>query len=190
MMLDIRTTTPPASALEDLVTKKSTMGAAKVADDGADDEEPLKGAKKGQDDDMSGDREFREREYKKTALNTLLKKHLGDHIQASAIRPDNGWARLFQGPPDGDPEKVVVVVDGAERYPSFEAVLYCSLDSSLVLLYIMFFIVFESAVTFEDNGLLSLFCVYFIERFLRSLRASWGTGNLSERAYVDDRFLA
>lgn len=168
------------------------MGAARIADEAADDEEPLQGkAKKGQKDDMSGDREFREKEYKKTALNTLLKKYLGDHI--TTIIPETGWSRLFQGPPEGDPaasERVVVVVDGAERYPSFEAVLYCSLDSSLVLLYIMFFIVFESAVTFEDNGLLSLFCVYFIERFLRNLRASWGTSNLSERAYVDDRFLA
>ena len=68
--------------------------------------------------------------------------------------------------------------------------LYCSLDFSLVLLYIMFFIVLDEAIGRPaDNGLIALFFVYVIERILREVRADWGKSNLCEKAYVDERFL-
>lgn len=68
--------------------------------------------------------------------------------------------------------ELLVVEDPVEWYPSFDKVLYCSLDVDLLLLYIMFFIVFEIALA--RNSLLSLFLVYLIERLLRMVRIDQG----------------
>jgi len=82
---------------------------------------------------------------------------------------------------------VVVIEDPVEQYPSFQNVLYCSLDLSLVLLYIMFFFFFD--IIFNGNGLLSVFAVYCVERVLAYVRAELGERNLCQKAHVDDRFL-
>jgi hypothetical protein len=66
----------------------------------------------------------------------------------------------------------MVVEDPDERYPSFEHVLYCSLDYSLLLLYIMYFIVIEGFV--KQNSLLSMLIVYIIERVFREIRKRFG----------------
>ena len=82
---------------------------------------------------------------------------------------------LKNPPPALDIAKITepkVVEDPVEWYPSFDKVLYCSLDVDLLLLYIMFFIVFEIALA--RNSLLSLFLVYLIERFLRMVRIDQG----------------
>lgn len=84
-------------------------------------------------------------------------------------------------------EKLVVIEDNVEQYPSFQNVLYCSLDGSLVLLYIMFFYFFD--MLFDGNGLLSVFAVWVVERALRALRAELGEKNLCQKAHVDERFL-
>jgi hypothetical protein len=84
-------------------------------------------------------------------------------------------------------DRLVVIEDPVEQYPSFQNVLYCSLDLSLVLLYIMFFYYFD--MLFNGNGLLSVFAVYVVERALRYVRAELGERNLCQRAHVDDRFL-
>ena len=81
----------------------------------------------------------------------------------------------------------MVIEDPVEQYPSFQNVLYCSLDLSLVLLYIMFFFFFD--ILFDGNGLLSVFAVYVVERLLRYVRAELGERNLCAKAHVDDRFL-
>ena len=111
---------------------------------------------------------------------------------------DTWWPRLVGSLPrvrDGDArpialadmDRLVVIEDPVEQYPSFQNVLYCSLDLSLVLLYIMFFYYFD--ILFNGNGLLSVFAVYVVERALRYVRAELGEWNLCQRAHVDDRFL-
>lgn len=69
-------------------------------------------------------------------------------------------------------DKLMVVQDPDERYPSFEHVLYCSLDYSMLQLYIMYFMLFEAFVS--NNSLLSLFFVYIIERIFRKIRKDFG----------------
>jgi hypothetical protein len=84
-------------------------------------------------------------------------------------------------------EDLVVVEDGAEQYPSFVNMLYCSLDPSLVLLYIMCFFFFDIAL--NQNALLAAFCTYAVERILRYIRASLGENNLCEKGYIEENFL-
>jgi len=124
-------------------------------------------------------------------LNELLNNRLGDNIE-NFDRPE--WiSRLLQSPPNQDlvsMEDIIVVPDTSEKYPDFARVLYCDLDKSLVLLYIMLFIVLDEAIGRPgDNGLIALFVVYVFERFLRMVREDWGKSNLCEKAYVDERFL-
>jgi|APSaa5957512535_1039671.scaffolds.fasta_scaffold555771_1 hypothetical protein len=84
-------------------------------------------------------------------------------------------------------ETLAVIEDPSEQYPSFQNVLYCSLDPSLVLLYIMFFFFFD--ILFSGNGLLSVFAVYAVERLYRHIRTELGESNLCEKAHVDENFL-
>ena len=133
-------------------------------------------------------------ERRKAELTKLLKEKLGDRIDpGTQLKVESLASRLLSAPPDGvDVEKLqdlVVVEDKVEQYPSFYKLLYCSLDYTLVLLYIMLFIFFEMLLGDRGNSLLSLFLVYLVERALRKGRQSTGTDNLCEKAYVDGRFL-
>jgi len=65
----------------------------------------------------------------------------------------------------------------------------CSLDYSLVLIYIMFFMQFEFWWGGHGNSMLSLFLVYVIERIVRKIRREMGIKNLCNKAHVDERFL-
>ena len=85
-------------------------------------------------------------------------------------------------------EKLIVVEDADERYPSFDELLYCSLDYDLLKLYIMYFIFFEMIM--KSNSLLSLFLVYLIERIFRKVRNDMGVENMCDRTYVDENFLS
>jgi hypothetical protein len=71
----------------------------------------------------------------------------------------------------------VVVEDDIERFPSFSSLLYGSLDYSLMVLYILLFIVLQEALGF--NSMLSVFCVYILEKVLREVRSELGQSNLS-----------
>ena len=64
--------------------------------------------------------------------------------------------------------------------------MYCNLDYSLLILYIMYFIFFIEA--FKFNSLLSLFLVYVIERILRHIRSTIGESTLSKKSYIDQNF--
>jgi hypothetical protein len=81
-----------------------------------------------------------------------------------------------------------VVEDADEAYPTFDKLLYCSLDMELLKLYIMYFIVFEIIV--KKNSLLSLFFVYLIERLFRKFRTDKGVENMCEKTYIDENFLS
>lgn len=83
---------------------------------------------------------------------------------------------------------LIVVEDKDEWYPTFDNLLYCSLDTDLLKLYVMYFIVFEIMV--KRNSLLSLFLVYLIERFFRWFRNKEGVDNMCEKTYIDDNFLS
>jgi hypothetical protein len=85
-------------------------------------------------------------------------------------------------------ESITVVEDPDERYPTFEHVLYCSLDYSMLLLYIMYFMVFEAFIA--SNSLLSIFCVYVIERIIRYARAELGQSQMCKKTYIDQSFLS
>jgi hypothetical protein len=66
--------------------------------------------------------------------------------------------------------------------------LYCSLDTDLLKLYVMYFIVFEIMV--KRNSLLSLFLVYIIERIFRKFRCDKGVENMCDKTYIDENFLS
>ena len=66
--------------------------------------------------------------------------------------------------------------------------MYCSLDTDLLKLYVMYFIVFEIMV--QRNSLLSLFLVYLIERVFRKFRCDIGVNNMCEKTYIDENFLS
>ena len=85
-------------------------------------------------------------------------------------------------------DKIMVVEDPTEKFPTFDHVLFCSLDYSMLQLYIMYFMLFEAFLS--DNSLLSLFFVYIIERILRKIRAEAGVNNMCKKTYVDSCFLS
>lgn len=131
-------------------------------------------------------------------MNDLLKGKLAGNIKETQIKVETAWSRLIGSLPkvsdrDANPipletmQELVVIEDPVEQYPRFQNVLYCSLDGSLVLLYIMFFFFFD--MLFDGNSLLSIFAVYCVERVLRYIRAELGERNLCNKAHVDERFL-
>ena len=139
-----------------------------------------------------GDKEYsiREEEYKKTLINQLLAAKIGDHLESGQIKLQKRVQNLLGAPPKEahQQDKITVVEDPDERYPTFEDVLYCSLDNQLLLLYIMYFMVFEAFVS--NNSLLSMFFVYIIERILRKLRSDLGQSKMCEKTYIDECFLS
>lgn len=132
-------------------------------------------------------------EQKKFNLNRLLKGKLGDNIETHQIKDQTLTNRLFSSPPSSvDPatiDKLMVVRDKVEQYPSFQEALYCSLDFSLVLVYSLLFTQIEIIIGGSGNALLSLFIVFLVERALRATRHKLGVRNLVKKAFVDDRFL-
>ena len=93
------------------------------------------------------------------------------------------------GPPKGlDWKQITVVEDPVEWFPSFNHVLYCSLDFDMFQIYVMYFMVFEAFLS--DNSLLSLFFVYIIERILRKIRMEAGQSNMCKKTYIDSCFLS
>lgn len=131
-------------------------------------------------------------------FNERLRRLLGDNIKMNQIYQSTGMSRLLNNPPpnkNGDGvvdiatiQELIVVEDPVEWYPSFDQVLYCSLDVDMLILYVMYFMVFE--ITVKSNSLLSLFFVYLIERIFRKLRIDHGVDNMCEKTYVDDNFLS
>mmetsp|Transcript_10387 Transcript_10387/g.17438 ORF Transcript_10387/g.17438 Transcript_10387/m.17438 type:complete len:163 (-) Transcript_10387:14-502(-) len=131
---------------------------------------------------------IREQEYKKVKLTEFVQKNIGDNIKQIV---SHQWIdRLLQCPPAGyDIAKlkdILVIQDDAEEFPSFTRAMYCNIDYSLLILYIMYFIFFVEA--FKFNSLLSLFLVYVIERVLRHIRSTIGENTLSQKSYIDKNF--
>jgi len=139
---------------------------------------------------------IRKEEYKKTTFNKILKSKLGDHILKEQICEQSRANNLFRTPPRlpqgknsvADLTDLIVVPDADEAYPNFDSLLYCSLDTELLKLYVMYFIVFEIMV--KRNSLLSLFLVYIIERLFRKFRTDKGVQNMCEKTYIDENFLS
>jgi len=135
---------------------------------------------------------IRQDEHRKSQINLLLKSKLGNNITKGQVEYDSWWTRLMQSPGNTNPgtlDKLKVIVDNVESYPSFFRILFCSLDYSLVQLYILIFFEFELIWGGDGNPLLSLFIVYLVEKFLRHIRASLGAKNLCNKTHVDSRFL-
>jgi Meckelin (Transmembrane protein 67) len=99
--------------------------------------------------------------------------------------------RLFQCPPQGvnleTDDRVHVIEDSWEMFPSFFNVLFTSLDYSLVLLYAMLFMFFDAIP--GTNSLLSVFCIYIIQAVLVNVRSNISSKNISKKSYIDDCFL-
>jgi len=79
-----------------------------------------------------------------------------------------------------------LVRDPYASYPNFERVLYMNLDFELVLLYIMWFFLFD---IYTENAMLSIALVYLIEKAFRELRRWLGSRNLVKKSMFDERFL-
>ena len=80
-----------------------------------------------------------------------------------------------------------MVEDPVEFYPSFENVLFTSLEYARIQLYCMVFAVFESAL--NGNSMIAIFIVCCLEYILYSLRAYLGKANMTKKTYVDSMFL-
>ena len=138
--------------------------------------------------------QIKEDEHRKSKLNQKWKSKLADNIMQDQIKSDTWWQRLMKAPPAKinvqNIDKLYVVEDNVEQYPNFYKMLYCSLDYSLMLLYIMLFMMFELMWGGHGNAMLSIFLVYIVERILRHIRYEVGKNNLCGKSYVDKRFLS
>ena len=131
---------------------------------------------------------IREEEIKKHKINEYFQRRLGDNILPDQIKYSSWMTRQMRAPPENieSLQDLIVVEDDWERYPSYSRILYCSLDYSLLILYICFFILFQEVLGFNSN--LSVFCIYLFERLLRWIRAEIGEDNLSAKAFIDKNF--
>lgn len=57
-----------------------------------------------------------------------------------------------------------LVRDFFSKWPSFTSILYCSLDYQIVILFIMFFSVFDRIT---GSSIISVGIIYIIEKFLK-----------------------
>jgi hypothetical protein len=181
---EIRNNSVPLEKLEEVMIGKDKK--KKIADQ---EEQVLLDKSKGSFAMTQSEKIIREEEYKKTLLNQTLASKLGDHLESGQIKKLSRGNNLVGAPPSEVKwDKLMVVEDPDERYPSFEHVLYCSLDYSLLILYIMFFILIEALV--KQNSLLSMFIVYIIERIFRKIRKDFGRYQMCKKTYVDSCFLS
>lgn len=134
---------------------------------------------------------IREEEYRFNQTNKYLKSILGDNIKKDQIHQHNFKTSLFKCPPEEviveNIEKLHVIEDYWEMFPSFFNILYGSLDYSLVLLYIMLFMFFDAIP--GTNSLVSVFCIYIIQNVLQYIRLDLSSQNISKKSYIDDCFL-
>ena len=80
----------------------------------------------------------------------------------------------------------MLVRDPVQDYPSYEAFLYSSLDFQMVVMYILWWFLFEH---YTENSVLSIGCVYFFERCIRETRCWLGKRNLVKKTFMDARFM-
>lgn len=76
----------------------------------------------------------------------------------------------------------VLVKDAFARWPSFINVLYCKLDYDMLILYIMFFVLFDRVT---GNSVIAIAIVYIIEKLLSYFRKWLAENNLSQKTLVD-----
>ena len=137
---------------------------------------------------------IKEDEHHKRQINRLLLTKLADNIQQTQICHEEWSNRLFgtiprNVAPMNDLTKMTelkVIQDKVEQYPNFRSVLYCSLDPSLLIMYILFFFVLDKLF---ENTLLAVFFTYLVERLFRFIRSELGENNLVNKAHCDERFL-
>jgi hypothetical protein len=125
-----------------------------------------------------------------------LNKRLTDAFskaQTADVRPivEREWyERLFKSVPQSfDPvsskDKLMLVQDASENFPTFEGMLYCELDYQIVLLNILWFYFFDH---WTGNSMLAITLTFCIERILRWVRTTWGEKNLSKKTFISDAF--
>mmetsp|Transcript_4467 Transcript_4467/g.6646 ORF Transcript_4467/g.6646 Transcript_4467/m.6646 type:complete len:84 (+) Transcript_4467:2067-2318(+) len=75
---------------------------------------------------------IREEEYKKYKIIRMLAGKLGDSLQQDQIHEPTWSTRYLESPPEGVDmtklDRIEVIQDYYETYPSFQSLLYCSLD--------------------------------------------------------------
>lgn len=78
-----------------------------------------------------------------------------------------------------------MVRDYFSKWPSFTSMMYCSLDYQNLILFILFFSLFDRLT---DSSIISLAIIYLIEKFLCFLRSKLSEGNISKKTLIDERF--
>lgn len=79
-----------------------------------------------------------------------------------------------------------MVRDYFAKWPSFTSILYCSLDYQIVIIFIMFFSVFDRA---SGSSIISIGIIYIIEKLLKMFRNWMGASNLSKKTLIAESFL-
>eukprot|EP00347_Sterkiella_histriomuscorum_P018733 403344384 len=133
-----------------------------------------------------------EHECKKQQLSNQLKKVINEvYINKAQYIMERGcWERLLKRLPveinlgalTGIP---YLVRDMFSKWPNFTSILYCSLDYQIVILFIMFFSVFDRA---SGSSIISIGIIYIIEKLLKTFRQWLGESNLSKKTLIDSRF--
>lgn len=101
------------------------------------------------------------------------------------------FERLFNMIPESvrlDDNKGIpyLIRDYFAKWPNYTKVLYCSLDYQNLILFVLFFSLFDRIT---GNSIISIGIIYIIERMLRWLRAYLAENNLAKKTLIDDCFL-
>lgn len=190
-LYNARRETPTLKALERAATTQ-TKRVVKVEEEVHDEDE---------DDDMiersissswsEKEKTIRRMEYKKNKISEILKKHIGQKISRSNIKESDYWTRWAGATPDNldvaTMDSPVIIQDLGEGSPSFVNMLYRDLDWAMLDLYIMLFMAFDELLV--DNSMLAIFIVWIIERIIKEIRQRMSASNMSEKTFVDSRFL-
>ena len=136
---------------------------------------------------------IKEHEIKKLALSTKLKQYINlvEQKPAEYVMERTACERLVKMMPtrvnlgaiNGVP---YLIRDYFSKWSSFTNILYCSLDYQNVILFILFFSLFDRLT---GNSIISLAIIYLIEKMLKYCRHYLSERNLSRKTLIDERFL-
>ena len=79
-----------------------------------------------------------------------------------------------------------MIKDHWESFPSITENYLAALDTDLVMLYILYFFLFDHLI---GKPMIAIFIVYVLERLIRALRQMLGENNIIKKTFVTPNFL-
>lgn len=145
--------------------------------------------------DEGAENQIKKEESTRALMNYMLTSKF-QKTQENAkfmIQPRHILERLFKSVPDAfnpegkaENEQFYLVQDSSDKNPSYENILYCTLDYQIVLMSALWFYLFDKVT---KNSMAAIFLTYCVERIIRFIRAEKGAKNLSKKTMIDSAFL-